>query len=211
MALLSWMNKINNFLNRIEKGNISLGLWLGAVFSLSIIRYFLENVLSFSPNSNFIATFIKVPLFFVDVLLAFNILIHLFSRVEIAKVSKVTLIFLSIIFLPLIVDLGISRLSGENILYRYLSLEDNLVYNFLNFFNPFTRTDFPYGLRVEVALMSLLVFLYIFLKRRNILLSLMGSLSAFIVVFSLLATPGILFNFSKFLNFIFLSKPDGQL
>jgi len=194
------MGKIKNFINRVEENDIGFGLWLSAAFCVIFARDFLENALSFNavPRINSFH-FLHFPVFFISMLLAVIILLHIFSKTEIAKVSRIGLIFFALIIVPMPVDYLISRFTGEDISYLYII--DNVPKNFAVFLNPLVKIgSIPYGIRLEIALVMLLSMLYIFVKRRNIFVSLAGGCAVFLVCFFYISIPALLIAGSKFLS-----------
>lgn len=192
------MNKTKNIINRTEEKEISFGLWICTVLFIIFLRDFFENVLSYhSVNKIEAFHFIHGPVFFIDTLLGVIILLHFFSEVEITRVSRICASFFIIILLPILVDYFIHLISGIAISYKYIF--ENLKGNLLYFFNPFKKLVPTYGMRVEITGISALSFLYIYIKRKNIFLSLLGSFFVFLLCFSSISLPAVLIAIFKFL------------
>jgi len=206
------MDTIKKFLSRVEDSDIGFGLWIGTALSVIFIRDFLEHAINFSsfPGIDLFHC-VHYPVFYLSTLLTVIILLHFFSKVDIAKVSKISLMFFGIIILPILIDLLVYSALGEDMDYLYIV--ENLGSNFINFLNPFVKIPgITYGMRIEIAGISTLSFLYIFIKRNKIFLSLLGGFLVFVVCFSYLAIPGILIELCKFLsNFIPSLKVNNEV
>jgi 4-hydroxybenzoate polyprenyltransferase len=206
------MGTIKSFLNRIEDSGIGFGLWVCTALCIIFIRDFLESTLNFSSFGEITSFhFVHLPVFFISILLAIIISLHLFSKVEITKVSRVSLIFFGIIVLPIFLDFFVYSALGEDMDYLYIV--ENLKGNFLNFLNPFVKIQgITYGIRTEIAAISILSFFYIFIKRNKIFLSLLGSFFIFVMCFFYLSISGMLIGFLKFLSsFIPYLKVDDKI
>jgi len=205
------MEKIKSFLTRIEDSKINFGLWISTALGIITIRIFQENVLLGFLRIEWLNFhyLISLSLFFLSLFLAIIVVLHLFSQEEIIKVSKATLCFFWIILLPVIIDCLVGIASGERI-YHYSYVEENLKGNFINFFNPLVKiSGIPYGIRIEISLVTLLAFFYLFLKINRIFLSLIGALVVFTTCFFYISFPGILVRVLKFLtSFIPIFKAD---
>lgn len=203
------MDKIKSFFNRIENSSIGLGLWICTALCIIFVRDFLESAINFSSFGEIDPFhFIHIPVFYISILLAVIILLHLFSKVEITKVSKMSLIFFGIIILPIFIDFFVYSALGEDMDYLYIV--ENLKSNFLNLLNPLVKIQgVTYGMRMEIAAISILSFFYIFMKRNKIFLSFLGGFFVFAICFFYISIPGMLIGFFKFLSsFIPLIKLD---
>lgn len=186
------MEKIKSFIIRCEESNIGFGLWICTALAIIYIRDSIESLVS---TGSFPAVdlfhFLHVPTFFISLLLAIIILLHFFTRTEIIKVSKICLIFFTIIILPVTIDFLTSLVVKRDIVYQYI--DENVPQNFINFFNPlFKIPEIPYSLRIEIAVITILSFIYIFLKRNKIFSSLLGAFLVFALCVFYGSIPGIL-------------------
>ncbi|MFH0826952.1 MAG: UbiA family prenyltransferase [Candidatus Omnitrophota bacterium] len=195
------LDKIKHFIKSCEELPMSLGLWLATALSIIYLRDSLECIVSVGvfPVAD-LFHLLHVPIFFISLLLAIILILHFFSKEEITKVSKISLIFFTVILLPVTIDFIISRFVKREIVYQYIM--ENMGIDFIHFFNPFFRIpEIPYSLRIEIAIVTLWSFLYIFLKRNKIFLSLLGAFIVFCLCFFHIAIPNFLIN-----GFIFLMK-----
>lgn len=193
------MNKLRSFLTSLEDSNIGFGLWVCTVLSIIFIRDFLENVASFRAISEIDSfQFVHCPIFFIAILLSVIILLHLFSKTEIIKVSRISSLFLALIILPVATDFLLSSIGRQEMSYYYIT--KNVALNFAKFLNPFFRIPgIPYGLRIEIFAISTLSFIYIFIKRQRLFLSFIGAFFIFSACFSYISIPGLLVAATKIL------------
>ena len=194
------MNKIKKFITACEERKIGFGQWLIAGLAVVLLRTTIEPVVA-GGGLPFIHPFylVHVPLFFVSLLLAVIVLLHFFTKTDIVKVSKLALIFFPVILLPVMIDFFFVLLTRTKVMYCYICYDVGL--NFINFFNPFfSIPDFPLTLRLELAVIAVLSFSYIFFKRHNVFISLVGAFFIFGACFFYVAIPGIFVNFCVFLT-----------
>ncbi|KPK97596.1 MAG: hypothetical protein AMJ95_08190 [Omnitrophica WOR_2 bacterium SM23_72] len=202
------MGRFKNFISRLEAINIGFGLWIASVLGIILLRDCLESLVSLGafPIPD-LFHLLHVPIFFISLFLAIILLLHFFSGVEIIKVSRVGLMFFSIILMPVLLDFFISLAVKREVVYQYI-MED-AGKNFLLFLNPFVRlSQITFSLRVEIACISLLSFIYIRLKRNRFWISLGGAFCVFALCVFYGSIPAVLTkltaSFFRFL--IFLSK-----
>ena len=172
------MEKIKRFIRHCEEVNLGFGLWIATALAIIFIRDSIESLVSTHAFPTFtLFHLLHVPVFFLTTLISIIIVLRLATREDILKISKISLIFFAIIILPVTFDFILSLVSGVNISYEYVT--GNVRQVVLNFFNPlFSIPGIPYSLRLEILIICIFSFLYVFLKTNKILLS---GLSAFLV------------------------------
>jgi len=188
------MKKIKEFIRYCEDGVIGFGLWIATALSIILIRDSIESLVSmhsFPPINAF--HFLHVPVFFLTALLSIILLLHFFTKEKILKVSKICLVFFGVIILPVILDLIVSLATKTNISYGYIDM--NVKQSVLNFFNPFYKIpDVPYSLRTEILIICIFSFMYIYIKTKKILNSILGALLVFCACALYGVLPGLLVN-----------------
>jgi 4-hydroxybenzoate polyprenyltransferase len=183
-----------------EESPLTFGQWIFASLCIVVLRCAFETVMT-GKEFPFIHPFYLVhfPLFFLSLLLTIIVFLHFFTQTDIVKVSKLAIYFFPLILFPAIVDFIFILLTKKEMEYFYIT--ENVGLNFINFFNPFFRiADFPLTLRLEIALATLGSFVYIFLKRRKVFLSLGGAFFIFATCFFYIAIPGIFINTCVFVT-----------
>lgn len=184
MKIVAIFKKI---VNEIEDSNLPISYFVFTFFFALTLRTFLE---FFSDRSE-----IRLPMllhyyfFFVAVGLSVILLVHLLTKENIIKVFKIVSTSFIIIIVTPIVDLILSKGAGFDIGYY----RGDLIYGFLTFFGKF-NDGISLGMRVEIVLFILLLFLYFRLKKVNFLKSFMGILMFYCLVFCYFVTQVILEN-----------------
>ncbi|MBP7835910.1 MAG: UbiA family prenyltransferase [Candidatus Omnitrophica bacterium] len=173
------MEKIKRFIRHCEESSLGFGLWIAAALAIIFIRDSLESLISTQAFPEFtLFHLLHVPVFFLTALISIIVLLRLFTREDILKISKISLVFLAIIILPVSFDLIAKLATGAQISYEYVN--GNVRQVVLNFFNPFfSIPGVPYSLRIEIFIICVFVFIYVFLKTNKVLLS---ALAAFLAV-----------------------------
>lgn len=194
------MRGTERLISNIENAKIGLWLWLSTFLCVIFIRDFLETaVVGHRLASINFFHFVHVPVFFFFVILSVIIWLHVFSKEDILKVSNVAVVFSPIILTPILIDLLITLNSGSGLTYLYAT--GNLRSGLINFFNPFiVIRNISCGIRAEITAITILSVYYIYLKRKNILSSLLGGFFVFISCFLSCALPVILLRSFKLLS-----------
>ena len=196
--------KINDLITYWENREIGFWQWLVVVLLIIFIRDTLESIVttaSFPIPDQF--HLLHVPIFFISVFLGIVIILHIFSKEDILKISRIGLVFFPIIISPALVDFFFFLLTGHTIEYRYIL--NNLKINFINFLNPFFKIEgAPYTVRLEIGVISILSFIYIFIKRRRLVFSLLGAFFIFCLCFFFATLPAIITQLISYLfRFLF--------
>ena len=163
------MKSIRALIRVIERTETSLGLWLVSFGSLILMRLLVESWLfrfsGLSPAFLFFEWAHNV-LFFLLSFLLFLPLFRLFARVSLSEASNVLLFGFLIILSPPIIDFLISHGKGLWSFYIFDGFP-GLVSRYFTFFGDRPDMGITYGVRVEVALVSLFFGMYVFLKAKK--------------------------------------------
>ena len=188
------MNKIKEFIRACEESRVSFGLWIATALFIILIRDSIESLVStrsLPPINAF--HFLHVPVFFLTVLVSIIILLRLFTKEDILKVSKICLFFFAVIIFPVVLDLIVFLITKTNVSYGYI--DQNVLKAVTNFFNPIHKIpDVPYSLRIEILLICTFSFLYIYIKTNKIFFSVLGGFLVFCSCALYGALPGLLIN-----------------
>ena len=198
------MKRIKEFIRTSEEADIGFGLWIITALCIILIRDSIESLVcarSFQPVDAF--HFLHFPVFFLTALLSIILLLHFFTKEEILKVSKICLIFFAAVILPACLDLIASFITKTNISYYYI--HTNVAQSLVNFFNPFYRIpEVPYSLRIEILIICVFSFAYIYLKTKKVLNSILGAFLIFCACALYGALPGLLVSgFIGVVSFLF--------
>lgn len=155
---------------------------------VTTVRNFLE---IFSDRDCVISpgNFFHYDLSYVALAMLFILLLHLGTRTPVAKAARVVLPSFLILCLVPFLDLLLSLGKGYNIAYLAPGIHGPLLPRLLTFFGSFDERGISPGIRVEVALVLLGTFLYIYTKTGRWLRGLFFTLAAYLVLFFYLAFP----------------------
>jgi len=159
-------NFIEKIINSIEEQKISFWLWAASFLSLIVTRIMIENWLSdFKNRSGFFIfyEFTHTFLFFIISYILFAILLSYFLKEKIRKISNVLLWGFLIILTPPILDYLISGGKGYWSFYEFDGVS-GLFKRFFTFFGDTPEIGITYGVRIEVAMSLLFIFLYSLVK-----------------------------------------------
>ena len=168
-----------------------------SLISVVFIRTFLENFSSPHISGYYIppyALFVHYLYFYFSLLFSLIILLHFFTKVTLTKLVSITIKLFPIIWLPPIFDLIITAGKGWKMSYLFLS-PVQLINDFFSFFGPLTKTGITPGMRIEIATILLLIYLYIQYKTNSSLRATIGTICAYIIFFIYLALPSLIMIF----------------
>lgn len=196
------MARLTRFIERYENMPMGFGLWLSVALFIIFVRDGIECVIStqgFAVADAF--HLLHVPVFFISLLLFLIVILHFFAKTGIQKVSKIALAPFSIIAFPVLLDLIFTHFTKAKITYYYI--EDNFWLSFLRFFDPtYAIPELPRSIRLEITLVTLMAFGYIFLKRKKVLPPFLGALSIYLLCFLYVSVPAVLIELVKLLSFV---------
>jgi len=177
----NFMGKVTFFIQKIENSKIGLltgrFIFLAAVF----LRNIVETRFSHTPY-RFNAFFFHFPLFYLAIVLFIITLLSFLTREKVGRVAKIVALFIFIIIIPPLIDYLVTGGKGFAIEYIRGEPRDWLI-KFFTFGGPFTQPGISYGLRIEIFLVMIGVFLYILFKTQNWVKSLLGFFLTYLFIF----------------------------
>ena len=214
------IKKINNLINKLENYKTTQINFIISFFLICFIRNFLEGFLGYSKtigtNADIKVTIIQMGALFnlewITLFLYISLIIYFLTKQNILSVFKILLVFFNIIIIVPIIDYFFYFPYGCRIDYLYTI--NDYVRALLCFFVPFTDVKVCAGIRIEVFFSVIFIFIYIFLKTKDILKSLAGafvlyflavSSMAFPVFILLVFLPFYLNKFNDFVNLFFFT------
>lgn len=186
--MIKWLQKIAT---AVENSPTTFWLWLAAFSGIIVLRLLVENWLENFRNHSGLFLFYEFThtfLFFLISYISFAALVNKILKVEIKKAANVLLWGFLIIVTPPIIDFIISKGRGFWSFYKFDSLA-GLAKRFFTFFGDKPEIGITYGVRIEVALAIVFLFVFSLVKSKNIIKSLSLSFFSYLIFFVLGTFP----------------------
>lgn len=166
------------FLEEVDLGLRSYIYLFLAILAFRLCLEFFANQKLFSLHD-----VIHIGLWFTFIVLAFVVQLHLFSRVDLTRILKLCIACFSIALTAPIIDLIISQ--GKLSKMNYLSIHSfqDFLLSYFTIGGPNLTRGATLGIRVEIILLMLASFNYIYVKRSSLLMAFLGSFSIYSVLF----------------------------
>jgi len=180
----------------LENEKIPYSNFILTFIFIILIRLFLEFLLGSGPG-NF-SEIIHFTLWFISVALIFIIISNYTMKGNIIKSSRVIFsLFIVVLVAPLI-----NFFTKYKGLIGYLNPSDNynILYSFLTFFGEFKTIGITPGLRIELFLIFLGTFFYIYIKTKKIVDSFFSTFLLYTITFIFSIKPIIESLFLKIIN-----------
>ncbi len=182
---------VKKIISQIENAPTNIYLWIFSFSAIIIIRMFVENILynfNSAIKTSLFYEFTHTFLFFLFSYLIFLWLMKLFLKTTIAQTSNILIFGFIFIILPPILDFIISRGSGYWSFYKFDGIF-GLIKRFFTFFGDAPQIGITYGVRIEVALILLLLFGLTYFKTRKKITSLITLIISYCIFFILGTFP----------------------
>lgn len=160
------IRRLQKIINSIENSPTTFWLWLAAFSSIIIVRLLVENWLGNFQNKTGLFIFYEFThtfLFFLIAYLLFLWILHKFLKIGFKKISNILLWGYLLIITPPIIDFVVSGGKGFWSFYKFDGIA-GLFRRFLTFFGDKPEIGITYGVRMEVALALVFMFIYSFIK-----------------------------------------------
>lgn len=181
----------SKFLQKIEDYPLTLTGWLTAFSAIIALRMLGENLLNGLADKSlafFIGSTLAAWLFFAFSYLIVLVFLTFWLKEHIKKVANVLLWgFLLAIFPPIIDKVW----CGQNFCWSFYAFDSlrGLLIRFFTFFGNNAAIGITYGVRVEVALATLFVIIYAYIKQKKAIRALLAGLFTYIILFILGSFP----------------------
>ncbi len=150
-------------------------------FAILAVRLCLE---FFSSHRLFtMADVLHISLWFIFIVLAFLLQLHLFSGERITKVTKLVVVGFTIALTAPIIDLIFSGGVGAKMNYLSVNSWQDVAYAYVTLGGPSLSRGATLGIRIEIILLVLASFNYVRTKRGSILWGMASALSIYTVLF----------------------------
>lgn len=169
----------------------SYGLWLTSFASLIFARLMVESWLGvFETHSQqfLLYEFTHTFFFFLFSFLILWPIVAFFGKTSLSSASTILLFGFLIILTPPLIDTWIANGAHLWSFYKF-DTPLGLLHRYFTLFGDRPDIGITYGVRVEVALTTLFIAIYTFVKSKNILRSLFASIAVYSILFILGTFP----------------------
>lgn len=171
----------------IEDNPLPLKRYLLLFLAILVIRLCLE----FFANQRLFRSedVVHISLWFIFIVEAFMLQLHLFTKTDPARIIRLVVCCFSIALTAPIIDLVISQ--GKLSKMNYLSMHSltDAAWSYVTIGGASLSRGATIGIRIEIVLLVLASFNYIYLKTKSLLRALLGTLSIYTVLFLSGAVP----------------------
>jgi pentatricopeptide repeat protein len=180
---------IRKIIGKIEKEPFSFLSGFLTLFSFILTRNILESsfeekqILGFSAinSRSFYMVFVHFPLFYLSLFLWVLLLFKFLTKEEWIKIAKVLLFGMSVIIIAPLIDIIVSKGSGYNLTYLTGPGEFTEIHKFF-YFNKDLH-EISWGQRAEILLVLIGSLVYVFIKTKNYLKSILAALIIYLIIF----------------------------
>ena len=194
------INSLSEKIEILEETHLTSSTWLLIFFSIVVIRNILESFSGEKLVFDYPSFFLHFPLAYIAPLFTLVILLSVLSKVRVERVTRLMLFVWMLTLLPPVLDLLFGRGEGKRIGYLPIG-PGGFLPTLISFFNPkITLEGTTPGIRLEALLASLLGAVYVFLRSRSILRTLVTPFFVFFTSFIFFTLPYNIVNLAYYLN-----------
>jgi len=180
---------LKNIINSLENSKAPLIYFILTFIFITSLRNFIELFSDTDTSQISFAEFFHYDISYIALAMIIIILLYFFIKKDILKITKVVLTSFLILLIVPIIDLIWSFGKGLNMAYMLPGSHSNLMQRFFTFFGDFSGLGITPGIRIEIIIVLLGVFFYIYINSSRIIKSLLGVLFAYSIYFFYLAAP----------------------
>lgn len=207
------MSKIEQLVQRVASQKITLRSWLAGFAGVLFIRFLLENFSSPSHTGLLIvelSTLLHYSLFYAVTLISVILWLRLLTKINLLTLTKLGLFGLPIIWLAPVIDLIFSRGTGFNMAYIFAPPLP-LLKNFFTFFGPLMTSGVTIGIRLEISVLLLGVFIFVADGTRSTWRALAAAFGCYAITYFWVAIPSFVFLINDLTNGVNLTLGDYQV
>lgn len=167
------LNLSKRVVNYLENAKIPFVYFVLTFVFILTLRTFLE-LFSDSDSVISLLAYMHYYSFWIALAVALTFVFHLVTQTDLIKVARVVLTSFIFVLIAPILDLIISGGKGYNIAYMIPGVHENLLMRFFTFFGDMGRSGISPGVKIEIALILLLSFVYFYLKLSSVVKSLLS-------------------------------------
>lgn len=154
---------------------------------------------------------LHIGLWFVFIVLAFLLQLHLFSGQPIAKISRLVITCFSISLSAPLIDLLVNRGMPAKMNYLFINDWKGVLWSYITIGGTSLTRGATLGIRVEIALLVIACFNYVQMKRKSWLWGIVAAWSVYTVLFMSGAIPFILQRINAFLGLVHTQDDQSTL
>ncbi len=194
------MRIIKQVINDLENSKAPFFYFILTFVFIITLRNFIEPFSSHNAISLWIV--IHFSLFYLAFAVSLILLLYAFTKTTVIKIAKVVFPGFIVIILAPLLDLLLSKGKGWQMTYLLPGIHDDLGYRFITFWGHFSGSGVTPGIRIELAIALVGIFIYCYIKTSKIIKSLVCTFLTYIVLFCFGIVPFII----KWV--LFLNKPS---
>lgn len=204
------MDKLQNIfisiVNKVESNDTPFRRYIFLFFAILVLRLALE----FFSSSRLFTFFdvMHIGLWFIFIVMAFLLQLHLFSGEDLIKVAKLVVTCFTIALTAPIIDILASWGQGSKMNYLSINSAGDILWAYITVGGSSLTRGATLGIRIEIVLLVIACFNYVYTKRNSIGRALIAAISIYTILFLSGAIPYFL---SKIVNrFQLQYGPDDQ-
>ena len=155
-----------------------------AILSLRLCLEFYANNRLFQAND-----VLHIGLWFLFIVQAFMVQLHLFSKVNVEQIVKLVVCCFSIALTAPIIDLVVSQGKFSKMNYLSVNSFSDIAWSYITIGGASLTRGATLGIRIEIVLLVIASFNYVYLKTGNIWRALAGTFSIYTILFLSGAIP----------------------
>ncbi|MBU1205248.1 MAG: UbiA family prenyltransferase [Nanoarchaeota archaeon] len=180
---------LKKIINSLENSKIPFIYFILTFIFVVSLRNFIELFSDSDTSQISFAEFFHYDVSYIALAMVIIILLYFFIKKDVLKIARVVLTSFLILLIVPIIDLIWSFGKGLNMAYMLPGYHSNIMQRFFTFFGDFSGLGITPGIRVEIIIVLLGVFFYIYINSSRIVKSLLGVLFAYPIYFFYLAAP----------------------
>lgn len=198
---------IKSTIQKIEKEKFSLLLGFLALFSIIITRNILESsfegnqILGFSviPSHSFFMIFVHFPLFYMSLFTWILLVFKLLTKENTIKIAKTMIVGMTVIIIAPLIDIIVSKGSGYKLTYLTGPETITEIHKFFYFTKDLLQAS--WGQRLEISLVIIGSFFYVFIKTKNFSKSIITPIIVYLIIFIHSVLPNTIAKIPSYLGF----------
>ena len=199
------MKALKQGINKLENSKASFIYFVLSFIFIIALRNFIEPFSTHVPMT--FSPFLHFSLFYIALGMSLMLFLHALLRIELIKIAKAVMFGFIILVFPPLIDLIISGGKGLQMAYLFPETHPGLAYRFITFWGNFSGMGITYGMRIEIAIVLMGIFLYCYIKTSKKLKSLLFTFLSYVFFFLFSMVPFII-KWILFFNSSHVSYPD---